>query len=271
MADVMRLGFLSRWLAAASLLLALTWPAVAQEPQQARSPRALEVATQFDALKETIAAGVATALMTNTLKTSYTTVWRQYEDGAIDTLCELLPRHVRGLGLTNLDRGTTGREKNRAADLAINCSDGVIEVSIKAARGSANPENDLGTFREHPNRKQLFTASFTLWVRYADEGGKIRCDRVFFDRSWRFVGKSSLVDGVQYRKKDGNLRPKPWAMFESGEAFWKTEGEFEAAVKRAEVYRANELIKEYLDDLSESDQRLLYERLKRQFEAPCGS
>jgi len=103
-------------------------------------------------------------------------------------------------------------------------------------------------------------------VRYTDGDTTIRCDRVFFDRSWRFVGRSSLVDGVKYRKKDGNMRPKPWAMFESGEAFWTTETEFEAAEKRAEVYRANEIIKEYLDDLSESDQRLLYDRLRQQFE-----
>ena len=95
----------------------------------------------------------------------------------------------------------------------------MIEISIKAARGSVNPENDMGTFRDHPNRKKLFAASFTLWVRYEDAGGAITCDRVFFDRTWRFVGKSSLVDGVKYRKKDGNMRPKPWAMFDSGEAY----------------------------------------------------
>ena len=87
----------------------------------------------------------------------------------------------------------------------------------------------------------------------------------YFDRSWRFVGKSSLVDGVKYRKKDGNLRPKPWAMFDSGAAHWKSEAEFEAAVKRAELFRANELIKEYLDDLSDDDQKLLYERLREKF------
>jgi len=39
-------------------------------------------------------------------------------------------------------------------------------------------------------------------------------------------------------------------------------------VKKSELFRANELIKEYLDDLSESDQRLLYEKLKLQFEQP---
>lgn len=229
---------------------------------------AVAVAKQLDAAKTTLAGEVTARLRTNAIHGSYTTIWRQFEDAAIDALCVVLPQHVQGLGPTNFDRGTTGREKNRVADLAVLCPDGTIEVSIKAARASANPENDLGTFRDHPNRKRLFAASFTLWVRYREADGDIRCDCVFFDRSWRFVGKSLLVDGVKYRKKDGNLRPKPWAMFESGESFWKNETEFEAAVKRAELYRANELIKEHLDDLSEDDRRLLYERLKEEFNAP---
>jgi len=177
----------------------------------------------------------------------------------------MLPRLIPELTATNFDAGKTGREKNRLADLAVVVGGETIEISVKAARRSGNPENDMGTFRDHPNRKKLFAASYTLWVRYDDSGKEIRCDRVFFDQTWRFVGKSSLVDGVKYRKKDGNMRPKPWALFDSGASCWKSEPDFDAAVKRSEIYRANELIKEYFGDLSESDQRLLYEKLKEKF------
>ncbi|MCX6895035.1 MAG: hypothetical protein NTZ16_05945 [Verrucomicrobia bacterium] len=155
----------------------------------------------------------------------------------------------------NFDAGQTGREKNRLADFAVVCGTNTIEISVKAARKSGNPENDMGTFHDHPTREKLFAASFTVWVRYDDSTkDAIRCDRVFFDRTWRFVGKSTLVDGVKYRKKDGNMRPKPWAMFDAGETFWKTEAEFEAAVKRAEAFRANEVVSERLKELSEADQ-----------------
>jgi len=236
--------------------------------QQPKELSARSVGDKLDALKATVAEEVTATLKTNTLETSYTTVWRNYEDAAIDALCEILPKHITGLTGQHFDRGKTGREKNRLADLAVICGTNLIEISIKAARRSANPENDMGTFHDHPARKKIFADSFTLWVRYDDSGKVIKCDRVFFDKTWRLVGKSSLVDGVKYRKKDGNLRPKPWAMFDSGEAFWKTEEEFEAAVKRAETYRANELIKEHLQDLSEQDQRLLYERLREKFGKP---
>jgi hypothetical protein len=234
----------------------------------AADPNAREVAAKLDVLKDTIAREVTILLSTNSVRGSYTTVWRQFEDAAIDALCVVLPKHLVGLGEKNFDRGTAGREKNRLADFAIICGTNTIEISIKAARGSENPENDMGTFRDHPNRAKLFAASFTLWVRYEDAGGVLRAERVFFDRTWRFVGKSTRVDGVKYRKKDGNMRPKPWTMFDSGKAYWESEEEFEIAVKRSETYRANELVKEYLSDLSEDDQRILHERLHEKFVQP---
>ncbi len=228
---------------------------------------AQEVAAKLDTLRDTIAEEMTACLSTNSIRGSYTTVWRQFEDAAIDALCVVLPKHIVGLRQENFDRGATGREKNRLADFAIRCGTNVIEISIKAARGSENPENDMGTFRDHPNREKLFTAAFTLWVRYEDNGGTLRAERVFFDRTWRFVGKSTLVDGVKYRKKDGNMRPKPWTMFDSGKAYWQSEEEFERAVKRSETYRANEMVKEYLTDLSEEDQKLLHDRLHEKFDS----
>jgi len=224
------------------------------------------VAEGLDALKAVVCGAVEARLKTNTLRGSYTTVWRQFEEAAIDALCDTLPRHIPGLQAGAFDRGQPGQDKNRLADLAIVCDDGVIEVSIKTARATANPENDLGTFRDFPRRKRLFAASFALWVRYEQTGDTIRCERVFFDRAWRFVGRATQVDGVKYRKKDGNMRPKPWAMFDSGAAYWSSEEEFEAALRRSEQHRANELIREYLQTLSVNDQRLLYETLRPRFE-----
>ena len=235
----------------------------------AKDISAANVAARLYALKDVIARETTSILCTNSFKTSYTTVWRAFEDSAITAFCAVLKKHIPDLGAENFDRGKTGKEKNRLADLAIICGAEQIEVSVKAARRSANPENDMGTFREYPTRKKLFADSFTLWIRYDDSGKTIKCDRVFFDRTWRFVGKSSLVDGVKYRKKDGNMRPKPWTMFDSGESYWKSERDFEAAVKRSEAYRANELIKEYLRELNDEDQRLLYEQLERKFAKPA--
>jgi hypothetical protein len=230
---------------------------------------ATQVVQKLDALKTNIAAELTQRLSTNAVPGSYTTVWRQFEDMVVVGLREILPRHIPELTAKHFDTGESGREKNRLADFAIVCGTNTIEISIKSARSSGQPENDLGTFRDHGNRKRLFAAAFTVFVRYEDRGETLRADRVFLDRSWRFVGKSTLVDGVKYRKKDGNMRPKPWRMFDSGAAFWEDEAAFEAAVKRAETFRANELVKEYLDALSEEDQRILHDRLHEKFVTPA--
>lgn len=230
---------------------------------------AKDVVTKLDSLNDTIAAELTARLSTNVVRGSYTTVWREFEDKAIDVLKDILPRHIPELSANNFDGGQSGREKNRLADFAIICGTNTIEVSIKASRNSGQPENDMGTFRDHENRKRLFAASFTVWVRYEDKAGAMRADRVFFDRTWRFVGKSTLVDGVKYRKKDGNMRPKSWAMFDSGKSPWASEEEFESAVKQSESFRANELVKEYLGGLSEEDQRVLHDRLHEKFEKPA--
>lgn len=230
------------------------------------APTAAEVVAKLDELKGTFAAEVTDALKTNSYNASYTTVWRNFEDDAEAAFRESLKRHLPGLTDKNFDVGQTGSEKNRLADLAIVVSNQTIEVSVKASRSGQNSENDMGTFRDHSTRNKLFIASFTLYGRYDDSGKGINVDRVFFDRTYRFVGKSTLVDGVKYRKKDGNMRPKPWPMFESGKSYWNTEEEFEAAVKRSAKFRANSLVKEYLRDMTEEDQRLLYEELKKKLE-----
>ena len=230
------------------------------------SPDVAYLAIQLDANRTNIFTELTARMSTNVVRGSYTTVWRQFEDQAISVMEEILPRLIPGLTSTNFASGEAGREKNRLADFAIVCGTNTIEISIKAARNSGQPENDMGTFRDHENRKKLFAAAFTIWVRYEDKSGTLRAERVFFDRTWRFVGKSALVDGVKYRKKDGNMRPKSWAMFDSGKSFWKTEADFEAAVKRAEVFRANELVKEHLSELSEEDQRVLHDRLHEKFD-----
>lgn len=239
-------------------------------PGWAEEVSAVQVIQKLDALKTNIAAELTLRLSTNNVPGSYTTVWRQFEDMVVVGLREILPRHIPELTARHFDGGEAdlGREKNRLADFAIVCGTNTIEISIKSARNTGPPENDLGTFRDFEHRRRLFVASFAVFVRYADHGETLQAERVFFDRSWRLVGKSTLVDGVKYRKKDGNMRPKPWRMFESGAAFWETETDFTAAVKRAETFRANELVKEYLEALSEADQKLLHERLQEKFGGP---
>ncbi len=157
---------------ASGLLLALLLFHLQIGRLQADELSAAAVATRLDVLAPDLSAALTAQLGTNVVRGSYTTVWRQFEDLAIAALKDLLPKQIPELGAKNFEGGQAGREKNRLADFAIVCGTNTIEISIKAARNSGQPENDLGTFRDHENRKQLFAASFTLWVRYEDTGGE---------------------------------------------------------------------------------------------------
>jgi hypothetical protein len=225
-----------------------------------------DIVAELDSLKDTIVREVVASFRASLHKSSYTIVWRDLEDQAIEALCKILKTHIKGLNDKNFERGIEGKEKNRLADLAVLCNEGNTALAIKTARGSDNPENDLGTFRQYPEKKRLFNASFDLWIRYDQSNGKIRIDKIFFDRSYKFVGKSQKAKGgVKYRKKDGNMRPKSWAMFNSGKTFWNTEVEFEEAMLKSIIFRANALVEEHLEAMTEEDQRILYERLKLKF------
>jgi hypothetical protein len=120
---------------------------------------ATQVVQKLDALRTNIAAELTLRLSTNAVPGSYTTVWRQFEDMVVVGLREILPRHIPELTAKHFDAGESGREKNRLADFAITCGTNTIEISIKSARNTGQPENDLGTFRDYENRQRQFAAS----------------------------------------------------------------------------------------------------------------
>jgi hypothetical protein len=215
-----------------------------------------DVANTLDNIREEIVEHITGRL--EAIEASYTTVWRNYEDAAITAFIEIVRHHIPTLTDNNFQTGVTGREKNRIADLAIVCQEGSTLISIKTADSAKNPENDLGTFRQYAGKKAAFPNSFDLWIRWTSNDGTIDADGVFFDRSYHFVGKMQIVDGVKYRKKDGNMRPKSWAMFDDDESYWENVEDFEAAMLRSMRFRANSLVQEHLESMTEDDQRMLY-------------
>ena len=86
---------------------------------KAAEVNATDIAARLDSLKPTIAAELTARMSTNIVRGNYTTVWREFEDMAIESLKDILPRHIPELGAKNFDGGQTGREKNRLADFAI--------------------------------------------------------------------------------------------------------------------------------------------------------
>jgi hypothetical protein len=226
------------------------------------------VRSKLTLLRHTIIQEVYDALKETESETSYTTIWREYEAAAIKEIIRVLIANIPTFTKDNFEMGDEGSEKNRLADLAVVCAEGKTVISIKTAKNTktGGPRNDLGTFKQYPSKKKAFNAVFELWIRYTILDKKIRIQKVYFDEAYRFVGYHKSAKGVGYRKKDGNMRPKSWKMFDDDSSYWKTPEEFEKGFQSAKTYRANSLVEEHYPDMKEEDQRKLYEKLKAKFE-----
>lgn len=228
-----------------------------------------DIAAELDHLRQTIIKEVFEALEETEHDTDYTVVWQVYEKAVIEEIIKVLKANIKTLNDDSFEVGVKGKGKNRVADLAVKCIEGTTSISIKAARtGGSIPANDLGTFKQYPSKKKNFLATFEMWVRYDSSKTKIRIHKIYFDRAYKFVGKHQAATGVNYRKKDGNMRPKKWKMFDDDTAFWNTPQEFEKAFIISKTYRANSLVEEHYPDMTKQDQRKFYDKIKGQFESP---
>ena len=198
----------------------------------------------------------------------YSVVWKEYEDAAVQAMKSILKSQFPQLGERNFSSGETGKSKNRLADLLVVHEAERILISVKACRSLGNPANDLGTFNQYPTKERTYSSIFDIWVRYDDTRLPPKVTGVYFDRSFKFVGTMTREygGGVAYRKKDGNMRPKPWGMFDNGTSYWNTVSEFKLGMKASIIFRAQSLVKQHLEHMSEEDQRALYEVLKVKFE-----
>jgi hypothetical protein len=207
------------------------------------------------------------ALVPFVAKSDYSVVWKEYEKQAIKEFESAVRTVVPPATPLEFDEGEVGKDKNRLADVAVRSGNERILISVKACRSDKDPANDLGTLRQYEEKKASYSASFDIWVKYDDSVLPPKVRGVYFDRSYRFVGQMSRPygGGVSYRKKDGNMRPKSWGMFDDGICFWNTLEEFEAGIVRSKSFRANSIVCEHLEDMTEADKRALLEKLKRYF------
>ena len=80
-------------------------------PSAAAEPVVAQVITKLDSLTTNLNAELTARLSTNVVRGSYTTVWRQFEDLAIEALKETLPRHIPRIDREELPRWWRGKHR----------------------------------------------------------------------------------------------------------------------------------------------------------------
>lgn len=164
---------------------------------------------------------------------------------------------------------TRAKSKNEFPDLKLTIDGSEYALEHKAGEASTGPDNDLGTLNAYPKKIDQFgDRIFCTFVKYskATEGNGIVVNDVYFDKIYKFVGSfpsSERTDILKYRKKDGNLRPKVWSDFENGQVYTETLDDFEHNISETVPYRAEQLVLQHMEDLTDESKTRVYEELGR--------
>jgi hypothetical protein len=187
---------------------------------------------------------------------SYEIFGKEAETPISDTIEE----YFRDEGITyTSNRAPT---KNDFPDLEVEI-DGV-KYALEHKAGICNKKgqvknsaaNDMGTINAYPEKINKYADNmYCTFVKYSVlNNDTIQINDIYFDKIYTFIGKGSGFDEqLQYREKDGNLRPKNWSDMENNITYFKSLSEFEAALESTDRYRSERIVKKHLkklDDIS---------------------
>jgi len=150
------------------------------------------------------------------------------------------------------------RNKNEFPDLELTCDGKKIalehKVGVSDIKGEkkSSAANDMGTINAYPEKIEKYNDDmYCTFVKYSvQQDDTIKVEDVYFDKIYKFIGKGTGFDNqLQYREKDGNLRPKNWAEMENDTSHFNTLEEFNEALKETDNYRSERIAIKHIDNL----------------------
>jgi hypothetical protein len=194
---------------------------------------------------------------------SYSIDWQKIEKPAI----EILQSEIQAI-FSDSVQFEPANNKNKYPDLKITYLGKNYAIDIKSVyfNGELSSRNDLGTMFSYVEKKEKYSQQFFLFIRYIknpDGSDTYKIKDVFLNFFWQDVGQRSDRESAEYREKDGNLRPKPWRMFEANQSHYPTEKEFEIALNKAGVIRAKNIIRKQIRLLSNADLNALLQQINQ--------
>ncbi|NLG05681.1 MAG: hypothetical protein GX567_17930 [Clostridia bacterium] len=132
------------------------------------------------------------------------------------------------------------KDKNEFPDLEIVINGTKYALEHKAGicnnKGEVkrSPANDMGTINAYPTKIGKYSDNiYCTFVKYSVlDNDTINIEDVYFDKIYTFIGRGTGFDmQLQYREKDGNLRPKSWQDMADDVTYFATLPNFESALK----------------------------------------
>lgn len=150
--------------------------------------------------------------------------------------------------------------KNDFPDLEVKIGDNVYALEHKAGtcnikgKGKNSAANDMGTINAYPSKIEKYSDNmYCTFVKYSVlDDDTIQIEDIYFDKIYTFIGKGSGFDNqLQYREKDGNLRPKNWSDMYNNINHFNSLAEFKVALSKTERYRSERIVKKHLEKLDD--------------------
>lgn len=132
---------------------------------------------------------------------------------------------------------------------------GTCNIKGKNKRTAAN---DMGTMNAYPEKIEKYNDNmYCTFVKYSVlQDNTIQIEDIYFDKIYTFIGKGTgFANQLQYREKDGNLRPKKWADMTNGITYFPTLEAFEEALKATAPYRSERIVVKHLESLDSTSLR----------------
>lgn len=155
--------------------------------------------------------------------------------------------------------------KNEFPDLKLTIYGTEYAFEHKAGASDEGPNNDMGTLNAYPEKIDNYQDNiYCVFVKYskATEDNGIVINEVYFDKIYRFIGKTASGNGIlKYRKKDGNLRPKVWNDFSSNTVYFDSLEEFNDGIEKTIEYRAEKLVEQHIKSLNPKSLKRVYNKI----------
>lgn len=170
------------------------------------------------------------------------------------------------------------KDKNAFPDLEITINETKYAFEFKAGihnnmisgKTYSSAANDMGTMSEYKNKIATYGDNmYCIFIKYSvAKDGRIVIEAAYFDKIYTFIGKGTgFANQLQYREKDGNLRPKTWMQLETGKKFISTFDEFEKALEKTIPYRAKRIVEKKLDSLNLENLILIRKEIDKRIQA----
>jgi len=122
---------------------------------------------------------------------------------------------------------------------------------IKGKKESSS-DNDMGTINAYPKKIEKYGDNiYCIFVKYSvSDDNTITIENVYFGKIYTFIGKRKGFDNyLQYREKDGNLRPKTWNDMDNNVVYFSNFEDFKKALVETDRYRSERIAKKHIDNL----------------------